>query len=277
MAPGAETTQEATGGSGEDIWGRIPPEERLEILASAQAKGVQASLLLLLMAFSAALGLKVPWIFFGSLALLPFSFQIMTAKAWRIMKTRPMLEYATARSTSRIYAYHAGARELVPGLMFRAELEPSLLGDGLDGLEDELLEKPAAKPVWVSLYPDTMVIVAEGQAGARLELAHSLFHNFSLTAEGFEEGEEGTSKRLSIEVESQPGTVSRWSLTSRHPATLLACDRRAKAYLALHRREEAERERRKVEEEQRKRVRLEQQRTKSAQIAFEGASASSPA
>lgn len=274
MAPGAEKTQEATGGPGEDIWGRIPPEERLEILASAQAKGVQASLLLLLMAFSAALGLKIPWIFFGSLALLPFSFQIMTAKAWRIVKTRLSLEYATARSTSRMYAFHAGALDLIPSLMFRAELEPSLLGDGL---EDELLEKPTAKPVWVSLYPDTMVIVAEGPSGARLELAHPLFSNFSLTAEGFDELEESTSKRLSIGIESQPGAVSRWNLTSRHPATLLACERRAKAYIARHQREKEELERRNLEEQKRKRAQLEQQRAKAAQIAFETDRASAPA
>ena len=77
MAPGAETTQEASGGLAEDIWGRIPPEERLEIMAAAQAKGVQASVMLLLMGFSVAIGLKAPWILFGTILLLPFAFQIM--------------------------------------------------------------------------------------------------------------------------------------------------------------------------------------------------------
>ncbi len=276
MAPGAETTQEASGGLAEDIWGRIPPEERLEIMASAQAKGVQASLMLLLMGFSVAIGFKVPWILFGTILLMPFAFQIMSAKAWHLVKARPMLEYATARATSRLYAYHAGAHDLTPGLIFRAELEPVLQADEQDELSDELSEEPVAKPVWVSLYPDTMVIIAEGPQGARLELGHSLFQNFSITAEGFDELEESSAKKLSIEVESHPGAVSRWNLASRYPATLLACERRAKAYITRHQKQVEAAERRKLEEQQQKQARLEQQRAKTAQIAFErsGSSAS---
>jgi hypothetical protein len=277
MASEAEKTQGSKDSLARDIWGRIPPEERLEVLADAQAKGVQAALLLLLMAFSVALGFKRPWIFFSSLLLAPFAFQIMSSKAWNMAKARPLLEYAAARATARLFALNAGARSVEPALMFRAELQPSVAGDDFDITDEELLEKPTAKPVWVSLFADTIVIAAEGPKGARLELAHSLFANFSITAEGFEEGDESGSKRLSIEVESRPGTVSRWTLDSRHPATLLACERRAKAYIVRHQRELEEQERRNLERQQRDQERLIASRPRAAQIGLGSPSASAPA
>ena len=277
MASEAETTQGSKDSLARDIWGRIPPEERLEVLANAQAKGVQAALLLLLMAFSVALGLKLPWVFFGSLLLVPFAFQIMSSKAWQMAKARPMLEYAAARATARLFALSSGARYVEPALMFRAELQPSISGVDLDSSDDELLEKPTAKPVWVSLFPETIVIAAEGQSGARLELAHSLFANFSITAEGFEEGDESDGKSLSIEVESHPGTVSRWSLRSRHPATLLACERRAKAYMTRHQREVEEKERRRLEKEQSDQARLASSRPRTPQLGLGAASGTSSA
>lgn len=269
MASEAETTQQSKEDLGRDIWGRIPPEERLEVLANAQAKGVQAALLLLLMAFSVALGFKLPWIFFGSLLLVPFAFQIMCSKAWYMAKAIPLLEYSAALATARLFALNSGARTYEPALMFRAELQPRVEGSDLDGADEALLEQPSAKPVWVSLFPDTMVIVAEAANGARLELAHSLFENFSITAEGFDESDEAGSKRLTIQVESQLGAVSRWNLDSRHPATLLACERRTKAYIARHQRDIEEQKQRELERQQRDQARIGQQRPRPSQIRLE--------
>lgn len=277
MASEAETTQQSKEDLSKDVWGRIPPEERLEVLANAQAKGVQAALLLLLMAFSVALGFKLPWIFFSSLLLVPFAFQIMCSKAWYMAKARPMLEYAAARATARLFALNSGARTYEPALIFRAELQPRVDGGGLDSADEQLLEQPSAKQVWVSLFPDTMVIVAEGANGARLELAHSLFENFSITAEGFDESDEAGSKRVAIEVESRLGAVSRWNLESRYPATLLACERRTKAYIARHQREIEEQKQRELERQQRDQARIGQQRSRPPQIGLAASPHSVPA
>ncbi len=216
-----------------EIWQRIPPEERLEVLASAQARGIQACLLLLIMTGSAALGLRVPWIFFGSFLLLQLVFQIATAKAWHILKPRSMLEYITARSTARIYASFAQARDLDLSIILRGELEPVSSAETIEGPLDTTLESPSPVPVWVSLFPDTMVIASESPSGAILELSHSILNNFTISAEGFDLSEGGT-RRLIIEIEGHPGKISKWHLTGPHPSALLACERRAHGFIAKH-------------------------------------------
>lgn len=235
-APAAQSPEPLEG-----IWEMIPPEERLEVLASAQARGLEACLMLLLMAFSAALGLRNPWVFFASLLVMPFAFQSVTNRAWRLVKALPMLEYATARTSARVYAQIAGSGHADPRLMFRAFLEPAIRDD----YPDEALERTSQKPVWVSLFPDTLVIASESREGARLELAHNIFGNFSISADGGEEGDESQVRKLTIEVESHPGKVSRWHIASPHPTKLFACDRLARALIEKHERM------RKVEEERR--------------------------
>jgi hypothetical protein len=138
------------------------------------------------MAFSAALGLRNTWVFFASLLVMPFAFQSVTNRAWRLVKALPMLEYATARTSARVYAQIAGSGHADPRLMFRAFLEPAIRDD----YPDEALERTSQKPVWVSLFPDTLVIASESREGARLELAHNIFGNFSISADGGEEGDE---------------------------------------------------------------------------------------
>ena len=272
MASEAETTPAQSEESLTDIWERIPPEERLELLATAQARGIEAALLLLLMAFSASLGLHTPWIFFGSLLFTPFAFQIMSRKSWRVLKPHPMLEYLTSRSTARVYASLNGARDLDPSLMFRAELQPEFTDDAIEDMPSDALEKPAPKPVWVSLFPDTIVIASESPSGSRLELGHSLFKNFSISAEGFdEESDSSPQRRVKIEVESHPGTISRWYLSGKHTASLLACERRARAFIARHEREIEIREQQRLERERQAQARLEQQRARSPQLAYNAA------
>ncbi len=271
MAPEAETTRAPQNQSLEGIWDLIPPEERVELISEAQAKGIEATLLFLLMTFSAALGLKTPWIFLGSLLLAPFAFQIISIKAWRLLKPRPILEYFTAKTTARAYADSVGGRSLEPALMLRGELQPAI-EDGTAGesAEDDSL-RPAPKPVWISLFPDTLVVVAEGRNGAILELGHSLLRNFSISAEGFDDGDEGGTKRLKLEVERHPGEISRWYLTSRYPAALLACERRASAYIGRHERQlQIEAERRAAREREQQ-PRLGQARPRSAELGFSAA------
>jgi hypothetical protein len=229
------------------MWQRIPPEERLEVLAGAQAKAIESAFLFLLMTLGAALGFKNPWIFWGSLVVVPFIFQTMTNKAWRIMKAQPILEYLTARSTARIFARIAHANDLEPALMFRADLEPILSDETQPDSPEEALEDPSGHPVWVTLFTDTFVIFSESPRGAQLELAHTLFENFSIGSADEEEGEEPSLNHLAIAIEASPGEISRWRLKSPHKAKLLACKRLSRSLITHHEQEKKLAEQRRLE------------------------------
>lgn len=223
--------------------------------------------MILLMTFSAALGLKNPWIFFASLLVLPFAFQRVTSRAWGMTKAMPMLEYAAARTSARVYAQIADSRHVEPRLMFRASLEPVLSDD----YPDEGAERTSPQPVWVSLFPDTLVIASESRQGARLELAQNIFHSFSITADGAEDGEESAVRKLTVEVESQPGTVSRWHIASPHPAKLLACERLARALIEKHARLRKQEEERRLAREREAQQKLANPRARTPELGFSAA------
>ena len=217
-----------------DIWRKVPPEEKLELMARAQSRGLSATLVLLLITGTVAVGLRMPWIFWSAFATIPFVFQFASAKAWRDIKPRTVLEYLAARSAARRYAYGAQAKDLTVDLMFKGSLSPDLsqLGES-EGIEAHLDARDKI-PVWVSLFPDTIVMMSEHAGGAKLEFVHSTLDRMNVTAEGFDESG-GDSRRLALEVELRKGETQRWFLLSPHPAALLVCERKIKRAVEEHR------------------------------------------
>lgn len=232
MAKKTETTNYTP-----DIWRRIPPEEKLEMMAKAHSKGIGASLVVLLMTGTVAVGLRFPWVFWGAFLAVPFVFQFVAAKAWRDIKPRTILEYLAARSAARRYAYSAQSQDLTPELMFKGSLERSRQDDATDQQMDFDPEKPRSPrtPVWVALFRDTLVVMSEQQGGAKLEFAHPLFERFKATAEGFEDGAPND-RRVRLDVSARKDSTSAtFFLTSDYPASLLACERKIQSFIVDHR------------------------------------------
>lgn len=217
-----------------DIWRKIPPEEKLLLMARAQAKGISASSILLGAVGSISLGLRIPWLFWSAFVAVPFVFQIASAKAWRSLKPRTMLEYLAARSAARRYAYSANGKDLVVSLMMKGSLHPDFTPEEEQQAIEARLEQRDKVDVWIALFPDTLVLMSEKAGGAKLEFAQSLFWDkIDVTAEGFDDS--GAERRLILEVENKRGDRHRWFLTSPFPAALLVLERRIRTFIAEQR------------------------------------------
>ncbi len=210
-----------------DIWRRVPPEEKLELMARAQSRGVAASVVILIITGTMAVGLRMPWVFWAAFVTIPFAFQFASARAWRDIKPRTMLEYLAARSAARRYAYGAQAKDLTVDLMFKGTLQRDFAPLGESEELDARIEERDKVAVWVSIFPDTMVVMSERPGGAKLEMIHSILDRLAVTAEGFEDSS-SESRRLVVDVELRKGEFERWFLTSPYPAALLVCERKIK-------------------------------------------------
>ncbi len=93
-------------------------------------------------------------------------------------------------------------------------------------LSNDTPEEPTGPvPVWVTLFPDCVVMFSETPFGSRREFAHSIFEDLSASSESPEE-DFGAHKRLTISVHDETGAEHRWVLTSTHSAHLSACERK---------------------------------------------------
>lgn len=219
-----------TNNSSLDIWRKVPPEEKLELMARAHAQGVAASLLVLGIAATAAIGLKIPQLFWGAFTAVPFVFQLVSVRAWRGLRPRLILEYLAARSAARRYAFGAHGQDLNSALMFRGELQ-SEIGDGAPPVEDDLLGV-VWRPVWVSLFPDTFVIISEQRGGAKLEVARVLDDRLSAKAIGFEPGDDSRERKVVLSFTGKDGNTWTFSVRSQHNAALLAFERKIHGFIA---------------------------------------------
>lgn len=217
----------------QDVWQKIPPEDKRILLADAQSTAISTILILLMFGGSIAVGLKEPWFFWGTFLLLPFLFQVSSSKAWNLAKPKMLVQYTAARATACYYATQAHGHELVPSLQFRGFLGREIPEgspeetphDSDDLMTDDNQTLREANPVWVTLFPDSLVMFSEGVAGSRSEFAHSIFDDISLSSQESEDDMEGQ-KKLSLSVRDQSGSEQRFTLTSNYPASLIACERK---------------------------------------------------
>lgn len=156
----------------DEAWRFIPPEEKIEIMTKAHAKGVMSSLIVILLGATCAAALKIPWLLWSVLICSPLVFQFSSGKAWRNLKPATTLRYLAARSAARRYAYSAEAEDLSPRLMFRGTIE-QIPDDEKDKLILSMLGERATD-VWITLFSDTIVILSEQLGGATLELSHPI-------------------------------------------------------------------------------------------------------
>ncbi len=209
-----------------DIWQKIPPEEKVKLIAKAQSTGLSTCLLLFSCAAAVAVGLKMPWAFWGTCFVLPFAFQLSSARAWRTVKARVLVEHTAVRSTACWLAKQALGKDLNPSLVFKGKLE-RVFDENVAKDSDAWLdrfEENQPVPVWVTLFPDSFVMFSETPRGARKELACSLYEELSVSSEGFED-EPGAPRKILISL-NRGEQVFNWSLTSEDGASIVVCERK---------------------------------------------------
>lgn len=212
----------------DDVWQKIPPEEKLQLLARAQSTGISTIFVLLMFTGSMAVGLKSPWIFWGSFFAVPFVFQMAAAKSWRIVKPKAVVEYTAARATASVYANQVHGHDLNPTLVFKGTLERSSQEEG-DLSADTFIEEDVMPrgpvPVWVTLFPDSLVMFSESPHGSRKEFACSIFDELTISSEGMDDIT-NPDKRILVALKNKAGDESQWTLRSDYPASLVACERK---------------------------------------------------
>jgi hypothetical protein len=175
-----------------------------------------------------AIGMREQWFFWGTFLVVPFAFQVATSKAWHVRKPKIIVEYTAARATACFYAQQVTGQRRSPSLQFKGLLAHPFPANTTPEHEisDETLEESTGPvPVWVTLFPDCLVMFSETPFGSRREFAHSLSEDLSASSDSPEE-EFGDDKRLTISVHDEMGAEHRWVLTSKHSAHLSACERK---------------------------------------------------
>jgi hypothetical protein len=218
------------------IWQKVPQEERTNILTEAQSKATEVCGLLAIFSCAAAWGLHIPAIALGAAAFLPVLYQVVVTRAVLEIKPKTVARYLVASRTATQYAEALRSSDPTPKTLFRGILEPfpepteELNTDFAQEYAEEM--KPAApsqKEVWISLFPDTLVMFSENPTGAHLELSCPILDGLSVTMESSEDiSGNPVPQRLIIESAHLPAT--KWALTSQHTSSLLACERKVRYF-----------------------------------------------
>ena len=220
-----------------DIWQKIPPEEKVKLTSEAQSTAISAVVVFMRFGWAIAVGLKQPWYLWGSFLVVPILFQALSKKAWHTVRPRAIVEYTAARATATYYASEVNGKELLPSLQFKGTLEreiPAGFGEDPD-LHDPSAESRGPLPVWVTIFPDSVVMFSETLRGAKPQLACSIFEELSVTPEGFDE-DALDQRRLLFSLRNEDGEEHRWILRSPYTSQITACER--KLQNAIERRNE---------------------------------------
>ena len=208
-----------------NIWDSIPPEEKFELLAKAQARGVGAAIMLVIVGCTLAVGFRFDLLMWGSLLLSPLLFQFTAGKAWRDMRPPMLLEYLAARSAARRYAFSAKSRDLGLVLIFKGEFEPLA---ATEELEQTFARAFAPTQGWIALFNDCIVVITERPGGAECLFAQIVNDKLSITGRSPESGEEYANDReVILTTQTKRGDPVRVKLTSRYPAALVVFEKKS--------------------------------------------------
>ena len=219
-----------------DVWQKLPPEEKLNLFSEAKATGISTVVMTFIFATALAIGLKTPWVLWGTFFVLPMAFQIASGKAWRVIKPKALVEYSAARATACFFAAKVGGHNMNPSIILKGICRQQLPDSG----DDELLSDPeelermrTPKSAWITLFPDSIVIFSESPQGAVNELSRPLLdRDLSITSEEPDQFDEPQApKTLIVTAKSEKGEMLRWTLSSPFADTLSAFERRFRSAL----------------------------------------------
>jgi hypothetical protein len=224
-----------------DVWQKLPPEEKLNLFAEAKATGISSVVITFIFATAMAIGLKTPWVLWGTFFVLPMAFQIASGKAWRVIKPKALVDYSVARATACFFAAKVGGRNMNPSIILKGSCQQQLPDSGDDDLLSdpaELEQVRAAKAAWITLFPDSLVIFSESPQGAVNELSRPLVdRDLSITSQELDEFDDPRApKTLIITAKNNKGEILRWTLSSPFTDTLSAFERRFRSALTARER-----------------------------------------
>lgn len=206
-----------------DAWNVVPVDERLELLARAQAEGLLAGGACLLMMGAIGYGFDIIWILAGGAVGAILVFPLFSSYSWRRTKPKAILEYLAARSVARRYAYEARCGDFDVVLMFKGLLERMYATE-----EEKHLAKQRsdlgeashfddAKEVWIVLMRGALAILSERYGGAKLEFLSPIAPEM-MTRKA--KATDPVSEKAVIVVAAGAKAGQTIALTSKYPASL---------------------------------------------------------
>jgi hypothetical protein len=85
------------------------------------------------------------------------------------------------------------------------------------------------KEVWITLFPESLLMFSENSGGARLEFNRSIIEGLSITLDQPEDLDGNPiAQQLIIHTTGEDESEERWLVTSRHPSALIACERKVR-------------------------------------------------
>ena len=216
------------GTSGDDIWRSVPPEEKFEAMAQAQAYGVVSASIMVLICSTIAVGLKLKWLMWGSLICSPFIFQFAAGKKWRDVKPRVMLEYLGARSAARRFAFSARGKNLTCKFMFRGKIEQIFPESAVQEALEAMIDNTNEAQVWVALFGDSLVLLQESIGGAEARFAQLIDDKLSIESRSLDNrGDYSSHKEIILKATNRARTkTDTFRLTSPYPAALIVFEKK---------------------------------------------------
>lgn len=211
-----------------EIWRQIPPEEKFELLSRAHASGLFTAIIMVVIGSTIAISLQMNWILWSSLLISPLVFQFAAGKAWRDLRPRIMLEYLAARSASRRYAFANRSQDLTLSLIFKGTLEQQFEEENLQEALEAMISQTKDAEVWVALFSDVLIMIAERPGGASLQFAHLLDDKLKVSSNAKEKKSDYTNdKEVYLTYKDRAtATDKQFKLTSRFPAALAVFEKR---------------------------------------------------
>jgi hypothetical protein len=212
-----------------DLWGSLPPEEKLVVLNQAYVRGLLVSSAIVMVAAGLAVGFKNIWLFWSSFFVAPLVFKMSSNEAFKRNKAGLMLRYLAASRAARRYADKLQVVERDLELIFQGDLrrELPLTTPGIEDFSDEDRFSELV-PVWIVLFDDAVIIMSEGINGARSQFLHQITRR--LWCQGFSpEGESDYSAARVVELGSEDVDRfdgRRFRLTSKTPGALVVFEKK---------------------------------------------------
>lgn len=212
-------------------WRQIPPEEKIALMSRAHSQGILASVIMIVVCCTVAVGLQLSWIMWGSFLICPFVFQFAAGKAWRDIRPRLMLEYLAARAAARRYAFTAKSTMLEPALCFRGQLEHLFDEDKVMEALEASIENNHKIAAWIVLFPDAVIAMSERPGGARLEFAHLINDKLAISGESPESEKEYSRHRaVTVGYEDKNRGSRKIRIRSEYPAALMVFEKKAQEF-----------------------------------------------
>ncbi len=217
-----------------ELWRQIPPEEKLELMSRAHAKGVTLAVITIIIMSTIAVGLHQPWMLWTSLMVSPLVFQLAAGKEWRALRPRTMLEHLAVRSAARRFAFSYKAKDLGLVAVIRGDVkekfEEDKIEDALEALE-EAAEKNLESAAWIALFNDAVVAISERSGGAECKMGHLINKKMTVTSNSPSGKEYSQDHEVLITFDDNNGKKHTYVITSRYPASLIVFEKKLKSLL----------------------------------------------